>query len=224
MKSDRLHLLDTLRGITVLSMVLYHTLWDVVYIYGKDLLWYRSIYGYVWQQSICWIFILLSGFCVGLSKNIFKRGIVVFLCGALVSVVTYIFMPSAKILFGVLTLIGSCMIICAATQKLLKKIPSVVGGIISVLLFLLFRNCNDGYIGFETFDIIKLPSFLYKNLFTAYLGFPPISFVSSDYFSLFPWLFLFLAGYFLYNILLFHYQHHTLNLFHTFVQLFHMHI
>lgn len=93
------------------------------------------------------------------------------------------------------------MIICAATKKLLKKIPPAVGGIISVLLFLLFRNCNKGYVGFEAFDIIKLPNFLYKNLFTAYFGFPPINFVSSDYFSLFPWLFLFLAGYFLHNIL-----------------------
>ncbi|MBQ2746820.1 MAG: DUF1624 domain-containing protein [Clostridia bacterium] len=53
MKNNRLHLLNTVRGIAVLSMVLYHTLWDVVYIYGKDLLWYRGPWGYIWQQSIC---------------------------------------------------------------------------------------------------------------------------------------------------------------------------
>lgn len=201
MKNNRLHLLDTVRGITVLSMVFYHTLWDVVYIYGKDLLWYRGPWGYIWQQSICWTFILLSGFCVGLSKNIFKRGLVVFLSGVLVSAATYIFTPSSKILFGVLTLIGSSMLICAATKKLLKKIPPIIGGSVSVLLFLVFRNCNEGYLGFETLNIVKLPDTLYKNLFTAYLGFPPRWFLSADYFSLFPWMFLFLTGYFLHNIL-----------------------
>ncbi len=182
-------------------MVIYHTLWDVVYIYGRDLLWYRGSCGYIWQQSICWTFILLSGFCVGLSKNVFKRGLSVFLSGLLVSSVTYIFMPSSKILFGVLTLIGSCMIICAVAQKLLEKIPPIIGGSVSALLFLLFRNCNEGYLGFEAFNIVELPNMLYKNIFTAYLGFPPTDFSSADYFSILPWLFLFLTGYFLYNIL-----------------------
>ncbi|MBE6804995.1 MAG: DUF1624 domain-containing protein [Ruminococcaceae bacterium] len=44
-------------------------------------------------------------------------------------------------------------------------------------------------------------------IFTAYLGFPPRWFLSADYFSLFPWMFLFLTGYFLYNIL----ENHGLN-------------
>lgn len=35
------------------------------------------------------------------------------------------------------------------------------------------------------------------NYLTAYLGFYPVSFYSSDYFPLLPWLFLFWAGYYL---------------------------
>jgi len=34
---------------------------------------------------------------------------------------------------------------------------------------------------------------------TAYLGFPPLSFTSGDYYPLFPWFFLYMSGYFLFK-------------------------
>lgn len=37
----------------------------------------------------------------------------------------------------------------------------------------------------------------YANYFTAFFGFLPFDFYSTDYFALLPWLFLFWAGYFL---------------------------
>lgn len=42
-----------------------------------------------------------------------------------------------------------------------------------------------------------LPGVWYANLFTAFFGFFPRGFFSTDYFPLLPWLFLFWAGYFL---------------------------
>ena len=69
-----------------------------------------------------------------------------------------------------------------------------------VFLFLLTRNISRGYLGFEQWNILKIPQSWYANLFTAYLGMPEASFFSTDYFSIFPWIFLFLAGYFLYHI------------------------
>ena len=47
---------------------------------------------------------------------------------------------------------------------------------------------------------IELPSFLYANELTAYLGFPKSGFFSADYVPVIPWLFLFFFGYFLYKI------------------------
>ena len=44
---------------------------------------------------------------------------------------------------------------------------------------------------------LALPQVLYANGLTAYLGFMPKDFFSTDYFPLLPWLFLFWAGYFL---------------------------
>ena len=109
--SRRLALLDSLRGITLISMILYHACWDAVYIVGADWPWYRSRGGFIWQQSICWTFILLSGFCIPFSKRLFKRGLTVFGAGALVMLVTNLVLPEDRVIFGVLTLIGSCMLL-----------------------------------------------------------------------------------------------------------------
>ena len=54
---------DVLRGLTVVSMVLFHGMWDAVFLFGLRAPWYTALPGYLWQQSICWTFILLSGFC-----------------------------------------------------------------------------------------------------------------------------------------------------------------
>lgn len=39
---DRYALPDTLRGLTLLSMIAYHGCWDMVYILGADWPWYGS--------------------------------------------------------------------------------------------------------------------------------------------------------------------------------------
>ena len=48
---------------------------------------------------------------------------------------------------------------------------------------------------------MELPQKWYQNYLTAYFGFPEKSFFSTDYFSVFPWIFLFMTGYFLYQFL-----------------------
>ena len=109
----RYGILDSFRGITLVSMVIYHVCWDLVYLFGKDWSWYKGGWAYIWQQSICWSFILLSGFCWSLGKKPVKRGLIVFGAGAVVSVVTLLFLPEDRVLFGVLTLIGSSMLLMA---------------------------------------------------------------------------------------------------------------
>ena len=101
--SSRYALLDELRGLDLLSMMLYHGLWDVVFLFGVPLAWYTGRPGHWWQQSICWVFILLSGFCLPLGRHPYKRGAVVFGAGALVTAVTALLLPADLVLFGVLT-------------------------------------------------------------------------------------------------------------------------
>ena len=58
---------DNMRAIAMISMILYHGVWDLVYLYGVDFPWYEGKMAFLWQQSICWTFILLSGFCFSLG-------------------------------------------------------------------------------------------------------------------------------------------------------------
>ena len=55
----RYRLLDELRGLDLISMMLYHGMWDVVFLFGVAQKWYTGRPGFVWQQSICWVFLLL---------------------------------------------------------------------------------------------------------------------------------------------------------------------
>lgn len=200
-KRSRCALLDTLRGLTVISMVLYHGAWDLVYIFDANWSWYYGTGAYIWQQSICCTFILLSGFCAAMSRHPLKRGLIVSGLGLIVTLVTVLFMPENRVVFGVLTLIGACMLLMIPLKYVLKYIPAWLGLVLSLGLFLFTRHIDSGYLGFGALELITLPDWLYSNYFTTFFGFMHDGFYSTDYFSLFPWLFLFLTGFFLHGIL-----------------------
>lgn len=135
----RLETLDLIRGMTILSMVLYHGMWDLLYLsrFGAEAggarIWYEGIGGHLWQQSICRSFILLAGFCVPLSRHVFHRGLLVSACGILVSAVTVFAMYEERVLFGVLTFHGAAMLLAGAGQQIkgsLIKGPLVKGSLI----------------------------------------------------------------------------------------------
>lgn len=191
--SGRYALLDELRGLDLVSMMLYHGCWDLVNLFGIQADWYYGLPGHLWQQSICWVFILLSGFCVQLGHHTLRRGAQVFGAGALVTAVTLLFMPEDRVIFGVLTLLGSAMLLTGLLEKPLRHIPPAAGFAISAVLFALTRNVSAGYLGFGSLRL-WLPQTLYANCVTAYFGFYPWWFYSTDYFALLPWLFLFWAG------------------------------
>lgn len=200
MSNKRYLILDEIRGLAFLNMIVYHTCWDLVNIFGLDWAWFDSSAAYVWQQGICWTFIFLSGFCLPLGKRTLKRGLTVFAGGLIITVVTLIFMYDDRVIFGVLTLIGSCMLLVTLLEPLLKKCPPALGFTVSFLLFLLTRKINSGYLGFGDLKLFVLPKGLYQNLLTTFFGFQAPGFYSSDYFSLIPWVFLFLAGFYLYAL------------------------
>lgn len=168
--SGRYALLDELRGLDLVSMMLYHGCWDLVNLFGIQADWYYGLPGHLWQQSICWVFILLSGFCVQLGHHTLRRGAQVFGAGALVTAVTLLFMPEDRVIFGVLTLLGSAMLLTGLLEKPLRHIPPAAGFAISAVLFALTRNVSAGYLGFGSLRL-WLPQTLYANCVTAYFGF-----------------------------------------------------
>ena len=196
----RYHVLDVIRGITLCSMILYHAVWDLVYMFGHDWKWYRSDFAYAWQQSICWTFILLSGFCWSFSRNPLKQGLIVSAGGLLVTVVTLIVSYDSRVIFGVLNLIGASALLLIPLKRYFDKIPAILGLGLTFLMFAFTYEINNRYLGFFGMKCIELPWDLYRNLFTAFIGFPDPWFYSTDYFSLFPWCFLYFAGFFLYRV------------------------
>lgn len=200
MRARRYEVLDTIRGCALLSMILYHASWDLVYLFGADCPWHHGFAAYVWQQSICWTFILLSGYCWALGRRPLRRGLTVFLCGALITAVTWAFMPDNLVYCGVLTLLGSSSMLLVPLAPALERVSARAGVAGSFGLFLLFRDVNRGFLGYEGTRVAALPGWLYRDHLTALLGFPPAGFFSTDYFSLLPWFFLFLTGYFLFRL------------------------
>lgn len=198
-KKERFHTLDSVRGLFLILMTIYHTMFDVMILSDLNFSVF-NIPCYVFQQTIGWGFIFLSGICRAIGKKHLKRGLTVLLTGALISLVTYIFVPAMAINFGILVLLGSSMIIMIPIEKLLRKDSyAPFAFFISMILFMLFRNAPYGNLGFEKLVFIKLPDFLYQNYFTAYLGFPPDSFSSGDYYPMIPWFFLYMCGYFVWK-------------------------
>ena len=197
---QRLHLLDEYRGFWIVNMIIYHGIWDLVYIFGHNWQWFRSDFAHIWQQWGCWSFIFISGFCWQMSKHNLKRGLEVFGAGLLITVVTLIFMPDSRVIFGVLTLLGSCMLLMIPCHVLFQKINPWLGAIASFVVFLFVYPVNDGYFGFCGIEMLKLPEVLYSNWFGTYLGFTEPGFWSTDYFSLLPWFFMYAVGYFTYSV------------------------
>lgn len=198
MKNKRLTLPDIIRGYSLLAMIIYHTLWDLAFIAPCSIPWFFSTGAYIWQQSICWTFILISGFCTGLGHHRLKRGIVILICSLMISVITILVIPDEAVKYGVLCLIASGMLLTVPLDSFFKKIPPSAGLTVCFCTFLITRNIPDGFLGFEQFNIAGMPSFLYQNNLTAYLGFPGADFRSSDYFPVIPWIFLYFSGYFLF--------------------------
>ena len=192
--------IDNIRAIAMISMIAFHAVWDLVYLYGMDWNWYRSDMAFVWQQSICWTFILLSGFCWDFCRNPLKQGLIVSGAGLVVTAVTLLVSYDSRVIFGVLNLIGASILLMIPLKKYFEKIPSVAGFIMMFFLFGATYGVNNGYLGFFGAEFIELPGALYKNLLTAFLGFPEPWFFSTDYFSLVPWCFLYFAGYFLHQM------------------------
>ena len=199
-KTNRMWLPDALRGLALLNMLVYHGMYDWVYVFGHASRWY-DIWApgcHVWQQYICWSFIVLSGFSFPLARKPVKNGLLVAGCAAVLTAVTAVFMPSEAIWFGVLHLNAAAVLLTCLVYPLLQRVPAGMGLATSAALFALTNQLPyGGCLGFENWHLCALPAGLYKaNWF--WLGLPDLTrFTSADYFPVIPWVFLFWCGVFL---------------------------
>ena len=106
-KKGRVLLNDELRGIMIISMLIYHICYDLAAVVGlPGMGWFYSPAADFWQLSICGVFIFIAGACCRYSKSNLKRGLRLFLLGMLFTVVTALFVPNLLIVFGLLHFLG----------------------------------------------------------------------------------------------------------------------
>lgn len=176
---SRIWELDALRGVCILCVIVVHFLFDLSFFGGLSLTlpaWYVFL-----QEYGGAIFVVLSGVCVTLGSKSVRRGLIVFACGMLITAVTYgmyrLGMSGADVVvkFGVLHLLGVCMLVYPAFKKLPPAALTVLGLVIAIT-------------GYAIRGIIVPQHWLFP------LGLTYEGFTSSDYFPLFPQLGYFLIG------------------------------
>ncbi len=173
---ERIEIIDALRGAAVIVMILNHIIYDAVYFLGASPAVFDNPLAEMTHLS-AHVFIILSGICCSFSRSNVKRGVKVFLIAMAITVVTGLMdMP---IRFGVLHLLGFCMVFYGLTHGIWENLPPVHAAVFFVL-FLIFKYITD--------HAVTSLKFLWM------FGFTYPGFYSADYFPIFPWLFLFLAG------------------------------
>ena len=192
-KSGRIFFLDELRGLALIGMIVYHTAYDLRYIFGLHFN-FDSAGWNAFQLWICCTFIIIAGISCRLSKNSLKHGAVVLSAGMLMTLGTYFFMPDMIIWFGILHFLGISMILYYLLRKAVSKAPAALCSVFALAAFFFTRGLSSGSIFFGK---IRVPGNLYFTNVLAPLGLPAPNFYSADYFPLIPWFFLFLFGCFI---------------------------
>ena len=199
-KKERLHTLDTIRGLAILGMFFIHVSFFLPDILGISPS-YAGSFGYeMFCQAVRIAFIFLSGFCCRMSRNPVKRGLIVSLCGLIITVVTLFVNPEEPIVYGVLTVIGASMLLSTLFKKTVNEKNAPVFFFVFLALFLLTVRIHYGYIGIYTHPVIHYPKSWYQttkplSYVTAFFGLPGKGFLSADYFPIIPWFFIFMSGY-----------------------------
>ncbi|MGI5893833.1 MAG: heparan-alpha-glucosaminide N-acetyltransferase [Candidatus Merdivicinus sp.] len=198
-QSARIPLLDELRGFAILAMVLYHLVYDLSAMEMIDWPFFHTEPMKLIRDLFAGLFIMLSGLCCLYSRSNLRRGVLCYLAGVGIEWVTS-FIPGSEIRFGILHMLGSCMVLFGLAEKWMTVIPSFAGLGGSLILFLILRRITNRIILLPVIGSIPLPDLFYSGSLYA-LGLPNSTFFSADYYPLIPWGFLFFGGYYLGRLL-----------------------
>ena len=185
-KKERIWELDAFRGVCIIGVVIVHLIFDLTYFLNLNIKT-PAVFDFI-QENGGVLFIILSGICVTLGHKFVMRGCVVFFAGMAITWVTYVMYLTGFagkdiiIYWGILHLLGACMLL----YGLIKKLPT------AALPFVAIALIAAGYlIAGRSYDLNG-----FSKIFVIF-GFTFPGFMSGDYFPLMPHLGWFTAGIFL---------------------------
>ncbi len=194
----RIHLLDEIRGFAIVCMVFFHAFYTMAYMFDWGIGRLMLNFFMPAEPYFAALFVLISGISSRLSRSNALRGARLAVIAALLTLVTVALdelfgMSGASIYFGILHLLSAAMLFYAAVEGVADKIPSIAMAAACLLLFFATYNMQYGRLGIGAVSV-ELP---YKIAYqTALYPFFTNSkaFSSSDYFPIFPWIFMFMTG------------------------------
>jgi uncharacterized membrane protein len=177
--ASRYHEIDMARGIAVLMMVLFHTLFDLNYFQ----IFLIQVYAGFWRYfafATASLFLLIVGISLTISRSrvvskisgyqltlkFVSRGAGIFFLGLLVTAGTWLYIGEGFIVFGILHLIGVSIMISP--------------------FFFRFKKCNL-LLGLLFIAIGFFLASINGPVWLLPLGIHPAAFWSVDYEPLFPW-------------------------------------
>ncbi|MCX7842257.1 MAG: DUF1624 domain-containing protein [Clostridia bacterium] len=180
-ENRRIWELDFLRGIALILMIYFHVVYDMNEFFGYRIAYGSGINYFIGKASVI-LFILISGISCSLSRSNFKRGLKLLGIALLVSLLSYLYNPEFVIKFGVIHFFAVCMLF----YHLLNKLNNIL---------LLLAGTGIIALGAYTSGLQASNDYLFP------FGVTSPDFSSSDYYSLVPWMGLFLYGMFLSRVL-----------------------
>lgn len=191
--------LDALRGLAIIDMVVFHFLFDINVLCGKNPGWPYLPEIMLWQRWGLWLFVVVGGASCALmgERARWRRGLKLNLLGLAVTVVTAVLMPKERIVFGVLNFFGCALWLTALLENggrgLLKRLGAT-GLALALAGALLFYSHGEEAAEVVGVTLWQWPSWLFQDAF-AILGFHSAGFFSADYVPLLPHIFIFWLGY-----------------------------
>lgn len=114
----RVRFFDSLRGLSVLSMVGFHLCYDLRYLAGLSLPWFQGTFQDVWRASISWVFLFLAGVMSSYSRNNYRRAAKYGLFALAIFAVTAIAAVDDAISFGIIFCMAACTLVTAILETL----------------------------------------------------------------------------------------------------------
>jgi uncharacterized membrane protein len=191
--TDRYGELDAARGIAILMMIVFHTLFDL-YFFGLYPVNVSSGFWRYFAFATASLFLLIAGISLSLSHaralpalegdrgtsiliavKYLKRGAGIFACGLLVTLATWLYLREGFVIFGILHVIGVSIMFSPLFFRF-KQYNILIGAFVILIGIFVSSAGTEG-------PLWLLP-----------IGIHPASFWSVDYEPLFPWFGLVLAG------------------------------